>query len=181
MRSAGFTLIELLVVISIMSIAGVVAFANFKGVSQDYAVTKAKIEIQSSLRVAQSNATSSVKCPDSGVSELNQGAKNWYIVFKDPLSMELRCDTGTTTNYLYRTYRLDKAQINQIQGNGCSVLAFPVTFNFSSQVGQIGKLSVSPSDSCLNNASSIVFTISNQIHTVTKTFNISKGGAINVQ
>lgn len=65
MRSAGFTLVELLVVISIIGILSVIAFANFKEFSSAQALKKAAGDVQSFLRLAQSNATSSTLCGSS--------------------------------------------------------------------------------------------------------------------
>ncbi len=66
MRSAGYTLIELLVVISIIGILSVVAFVNIKEFSSSQALKKAAGEVQSFLRLAQSNASSSTLCNGVG-------------------------------------------------------------------------------------------------------------------
>lgn len=58
----GFTLIELLVVIVIMSILGTFAIANYRSFGQDKELESIALDIQSLVRVAQTNATTGKKC-----------------------------------------------------------------------------------------------------------------------
>ena len=75
MKSArGFTLIELLVVIAITSILAVMGFVNFKDFSSNQISVKAAGEIQTILRLAQSNATSSTLCDSKGFNGEGQPA-----------------------------------------------------------------------------------------------------------
>ena len=161
---SGYTLIELLVVISIISILAVVGFVNFKNFATNQVTVKAQGEVQTLLRLAQSNATSSTLCN-------NQPATSWSVKFTDPTTIQLRCYPA---DYLQRPFSLVNAQV-AISGSGCS-LSLPVTLNYS--VG-VGKLTVSPSNAC----SFVTFTISNTSNpsAASKTFTISKGGAIDVQ
>lgn len=170
MRPAGYTLIELLVVISIISIMTVVGFVNFKDFSSDQITVKAIGQIQSVLRVAQSNATSSVLCGSNG------GA-SWSVIIDNasPSTLTLACGSANSTQ---RVYALENAQIIQILGAGCGGLGAPITFTYSSGMGA---LRVSPTNSCWDQAPSIVFTLRNMKNNTNKTFSVSKGGATNVQ
>lgn len=62
MSKFGFTLIELLVVIAIIAIIGTFAIANYRSFGQDKELESAALDIQSLIRVAQTNATTGKKC-----------------------------------------------------------------------------------------------------------------------
>ena len=173
MRNNGYTLIELLVVISVIAILSVVGFVNFKDFSSSQIAPKAVGQIQSLMRLAQSNATSSTVC--SGV-----GGATWSIIIKDDKkTIDLAC--GLASPYsVQKSYILENVQVDSIKGSDCATsIGFPVTFSYSTG---IGTLTVSPSNSCLTNASLIVLTIKN-VKDATKqnSFTVSKAGAINVQ
>lgn len=158
MRSGGFTLIELLVVISIMALLAVFAFVNFKDFAQDQVLNKAAGEVQTYLRLAQSNATSSTLCN-------NQGAASWFLIFNST-TIELRCNPE---NYLQRTYSLENALI-AISGSGCT-LNLPATLSYLVGTAEL-------SGAC----TSVTFTVSNiQNPALTKNITVSKGGAIDVE
>lgn len=161
MRSGGFTLIELLVVISIMAIMVVVGFVNFKDFAQDQVLNKAAGQVQTYMRLAQSNATSSTLCNA-------QGATSWSLKFVTANSIELRCDPA---DYEYRKYALDGAQM-QIKC-GSANLIFPTTFTYSTGAGTF-------KTDCLG---TVTFTLTNASNpgASSKSFNISQGGAIDVQ
>lgn len=174
MRSAGYTLIELLIVISIIALMSIMGFVAFKNFASNQILVKAKGQIQSLLKLAQSNATSSTLCG-------TQGATSWSLKFNtisNSTSIELRCDPG---NFLPRpAYALENAKIDQIKGTGCAAaLSFPVTFNY--KVG-VGTLTIDPPETCLSNASSIDIKLSNiNNSSMTDTLKMSKGGAVDVQ
>lgn len=104
MRSAGYTLIELLVVITIIGILSVVAFVNFKDFASTSALNKAAGEIQSFLRLAQSNATSSTLCN-------GEGGKDWKVTFNSE-TIVITCGSDTS----YKTLKLQ---------NGISIIDPP--------------------------------------------------------
>lgn len=164
----GYTLIELLVVISIISILAVLGFVNFKNFATDQVTVKAQGQVQTLLRLAQSNATSGTLCGTSG-------GLPWSLIF-NATNIGLACGLS---NLVQKTYTLENAQV-EIKGSGCSALRLPVTLSYSRGVGA---LTISPSDPCLANATSIVFTISNTRNPSAspRPFNISKGGAIDVE
>lgn len=173
MRSAGFTLIELLIVISIMAIMAVVGFVNFKGFSADQVTVKAVGQIQTYLRLAQSNATSGTKCGTTG------GAP-WALLFnRDQKHIMLTCGTN---NIEQKNYILDGAEIESIKGSECdrNTSVIPFTLVYSSGVGALTFTGDSISSTCL--ASDVwTFTIKNTKNNTTKSFKVSKGGAIDVQ
>lgn len=173
MRSVrGFTLIELLVVISIISILSGVGFVNYKGFSANQDAINASTQIQSLLRLAQSNATSSTKCN-------NQGATDWSLNFLDTTTLELRCNPN---NYLHRSYALESVQIESISGlssdSGCTL---PVALSFSNRLGVLKIASLNSSTACLSSNSWSVKVKSSSDANKFKTFTLNKGGAIDVQ
>ena len=160
--SLGFTLIELLVVIAIISIMSVLAYVNFKDFSADQALNKAVGQIQTYLRLAQSNATSSTLCN-------TQSATSWSLKFTSTSTIELHC--SNPADILSKSYTLEGVQM-QIKC-GADVLALPTTFTYSTGVGTL-------TTAC---SGTVTFTITNTSNpgAAGKSFNISKGGAIDVQ
>lgn len=163
MRSAGFTFIELLVVISVMSIFGVVAFVNFKDFSSEQIVDKALGQIQSILRLAQSNATASVLCE-------TEGGVSWAVNFKDATHIELLCGPD---NKIKQTLVLENAFIKEIE---CSVVKI-------SYAPLFGNLTFSGDETCIKNASQIIIYVDNSLKQGEnpKSLTISKGGSIDVK
>lgn len=160
---AGYTLIELLVVISIISIMAMVGFVNYKDFAADQILVKAQGQLQSALRLAQANATSSVKCS-------NSGATSWRVFVLNSSNYATAyviCDPGATT---VSSYTMDNVQV-AATGSGCSFNIF-LSVNYSMGNGMLA-----------STCNSITFTLSNVRvpSTPVKTFTISKGGAIDVQ
>lgn len=175
MRSAGYTLIELLVVISIISLMAVVGFVNFKGFSADQVAIKAVGQIQSLLRLTQSNATSSTLCR-------GETAKLWYLVITtDPANVDVRCDTATVVNAYHRSYPIDNVTVSVKCSSGdISGVNLPVTVSYSPLFGQINFMGTDGSVIC-NSTNSLFITATKQNATNTKSLSITKGGAIDVQ
>lgn len=162
MRSAGFTLIELLVVISVMSIFGVLALVNFKDFSSEQVAGKAAGQIQSILRLAQSNATASVLCE-------TEGGVSWIVNFVDDRNIKLTCGPN---NKEKQTLSLENASIKKIE---CSVVKISYSPLF-------GNLTFSGDETCIKNASQIVIEVDNLIKPGNpKSLTISKGGGIDVK
>ncbi len=88
MTVKGFTLIELLVVISIMGILAIVSFVNLGPLREDQGLKAAANELQSLIRVAQTNAGSSVKCTPT------TSGTSWSLDFS-PTSVVLDCPGGS--------------------------------------------------------------------------------------
>ena len=171
MRYAGYTLIELLVVISIMVILSIVAMVSVKDFSSDQILNKAVGQVQTLLRLVQSNATASVLCN-------GQGAIAWSLII-DTTNIELHCEPA---NFLYRNYPLENyAQVDAIScaSNRASL---PVSLSYPPGAGTLVFSSNpdDPSNTC-STADSWTFTIKNTKNDNTKSFKINRGGAINVQ
>lgn len=168
----GFTLVELLVVISIMAILGVVAFVNFKDFAQDQVVNKAIGQIQTSLRLAQANATSSVTC-------LGLGGADWSVQIRpDGTNVDLICGPS---NAVIQTTILENVEVDPIEGSACSpgsTHSLPLTVTYTKLSGTV---KIDGSDNCIDDSSTVKVTVRNMRTDKTKTFTISKGGAINVQ
>ncbi len=163
-NSRAYTLIELLVVIAIIGILSLVGFVNFKSFSADQVAVKAAGQIQSYLRLAQTNATTSTKCN-------NQAPANWSLTFSgsSPVSVELWCSsndpvTPPVTHYTQRIYTLDtNAQI--------SLGTCPATITYLIGSGML------PST-----ASDCSITVQNSsVPASVKTISVTVGGAISVQ
>lgn len=175
MRPAGYTLIELLIVISIIGLLTVAGFVNFKDFTSDQVAIKAAGQVQTYLRLAQSNATSSTLCN-------NVATASWSLKFLDGQTIELHCDPA---NYLQKTYTLENATVSMKCSPDSSVCppsgsTFnpPLTVNFSSLYG---KVTFTGGDSCVGNSSTVMIIVKNAKKNNYKCINLSKGGAIDVQ
>lgn len=108
----GYTLIELLVVVTIIATISVMVFANYRGFSKDQVLIKATGQIQSLIKLAQSNASSGLKCA-SGDSE---SSSEWYVKFKPVTNnksvLELSCyksaGISPASNTIMQTLTLDQ-------------------------------------------------------------------------
>lgn len=171
--SAGYTLIELLIVISITAILSLVGFANYKNFTQEQIVSKASADLQSMLRLVQSNASSSVLCTD------NVNTSPWKISLNQ-LSLTLSCGP---TNSIEKTYTFDKAQISSITGSSCggSASSLPVTITFVNIVGNLVFESSGASATCLSSQTWVITVTNTQDSTKTKSFTLSRGGAVDAQ
>ena len=174
MRSAGFTLIELLVVISIIAIMSVVGFTNFKTFSADQVAVKGAGQIQSLLRLAQSNATTATLCD-------NSGSTSWSLVLKNNNEIELHC--SKPGDYTHKKYSLENAEMESVECSNNMPVNLSVsllTFSYASLSGSVTFLS---SEACVKNTSSLKITLKNknEANAKKKTITISKGGTIDVQ
>ena len=176
MRSRGYTLVELLVVVSVMALIGVVAFVNFKDFSQDQFLNKAAGQIQSFLRLAQSNATSSNLCG-------TLGGVSWTVRFNsDKSTADIICDSDLTKPP-YKTLALQNVKIDSITATVCTALTLPVmvTYTALSGIPTMADSSGGTNSTCLISSQSITINLINTKNNTLKSFSISKGGAIDVQ
>lgn len=175
MLKNGYTLVELLVVLTIISIVGILVFVNFRTLSEDQVLKKAIGQVQTSFRLAQSNATSGYLCA-------GQGGASWSVQFgSDNTKVEIYCDK---TTMVQKSYTLENATVTSIQGSGCSSpytspFTTPIKITYSPLYGN--PKFEGPTDTCFTtNSPSIVFTLTNTKGN-TKSFKLSKGGAIDIQ
>lgn len=172
----GFTLIELLVVISIISIMSIFAFVNFKDYAAEQVTPKAAGQIQSLIKLAQSNATSSTICTSSVAST------SWSLEFLNATTIKLDC-YNNTTKYPQKTYTLQNASMEILCSSVSGSNLIPITFTFTSGTGALAVTNgTPPSPSCLTSPS-FLFKITNTLNPAVgiKEFKVSKGGAIDVQ
>lgn len=151
----------------------VVGFVNFKGFSSGQVPIKAAGQVQSLLRLAQSNATSSTVCN-------NSGALSWQLVLSAVSSnIALEC-SNTSTTFSYKTYTLENAEVSSITGSasGCNSSSAKVIYTAG-----VGVVNFNDSaNTCINSANSLTITVRDKNNnSSTKNIIISKGGAINVQ
>lgn len=170
----GYTLIELLIVMSIISILAGVGYVNYRDFSINQDTVKTIGQIQSFLRLAQSNATSNTKC--NGLE-----ASAWYFKFLNATTLELRCDPN---DYLHRSYTLENAKIDSISGSSCdpSSSIVPLTLKYLPGFGALTFSSsvFAATPACLASNTWSVKIISLRDGSKFKKFTLSKGGAIDV-
>ena len=110
MRPAGFTLIELLVVISITGILSTLTFVNFKSFAKEQQLNKSIGEIQTFLKLAQSNATSSTVCGSSG-------GVSWTVRFNsDKITVDIICGLDLT-KAPYKTLTLQNGRLCRLRSD----------------------------------------------------------------
>lgn len=172
-KKNGFTLVEILVAVTIMAFLGIVAIVNFKGVSSDTILSKAQGQIQSYLRIAQINATSSILCD-------GMGGAGWSIRFRtdDKAKLDLNCEKSLV---VIRTFTLENAEVASIKGSSCPLDSYPVSFLDVTFSTLYGVPEFSGIDACLGSSSTLTLTIRNLKNGNQKSFKISEGGALDVQ
>lgn len=170
----GFTLIELLIVISIIALLSIAAFVNFKDLVQDQIIKKAIGEIQTALRLAQANATSSFLCN-------GQASVDWKVNIRvDRVNVDLMCGDS---DFIVKTTTLQNVQVESIEGSACTS---PIT-TFTDLLLKItytklsGSVKIDGPADCLDNSPKVLVNIKNTKTDNIKTFTISKGGAIDVE
>lgn len=158
MLKRGYTLVELMVVLTILAIIGLVAFANLKTFSKTQTVDQAISEVQSFLRLAQSNATAGVICG-------TQGGAYWAVKFESNTQLKLRCGpTGVETEQ--KTLDLVGVQVSY----SCP-LDSQLIVTYAPLSGAVN----------LGSCSDVTITLTSTQDGQSKSFVITKGGAINVQ
>lgn len=165
-KKSGFTLIELLVVISIMGILATFIFINYKSSKSDQDLNKAASDIQTLLRLAQSNATTGVVCEGAG------GAY-WGVHFISNIKLELKCgnDIIEIDNW-HREKDLDLEGVEAKYDEQCSIS--PTLSVVYAPLD--GKVTFSEST-----CSKVVINLTATKDNTTKSFTIEKGGAVDAQ
>lgn len=115
MKSAGYTLIELIVVLTILTIIGVLALANYKPFGEDQNLKNTVSDVQSILRQAQTGATTNTLCNGSP-------AATWYVeLFKSLQYVILKCQVPPAGAIQIKALQLTGNTIDSIsEAAGCS-------------------------------------------------------------
>lgn len=171
---AGFTLVEILVVIAMIAIISALVAVNFKGNREEQLLQRDLFKIQSTLKLAQANASSSVVCGDLG------GGANWEVGI-DPgeRRITVNCLKGEDT-VEERNYLLE-------EGVNISFTCSQTTTNITNKVfitySQLsGVPTFSGLEHCSGNFSGLVVKLeSEKDENIKKEFTISSGGAINAK
>lgn len=170
MRSArGFTLIELLIVISIMAIMGTFAIANYRTFGEDKDLENAALDVVSFIRMAQTNATTNLKCV------LEYGGI-WQIEYFSRTVINLNCKEAASFINKKKLQMKANIKVDLITGNPSSycTAGYGSIINFTSINGQIELGGNS-------NCASLTATLKNTTRPNTKNVIIEKGGKIDVQ
>lgn len=178
----GFTLVEILVVLAIVGIVAMTSFINFGAFKEDENLKSVTSDLQNYLRLAQSNATTGVKCGSSGGS-------SWSIVITDRISIKLKCQTQETS---VREWPIKSpARIDSIDGTGTSDCQSSfqsdpdpsnlITVTFSYLDGKATFSDGDASSSCLAGSQNMVIKVRKNAESVDlRTITINKGGSIDV-
>jgi len=161
----GFTLVELLVVMAVMAIVGVFTLANYKSFGEDQNFKNAALDVQSFLRLAQSNSTSGLKCQ-------SQDTLGWIVVFTNATELDLECQNSSgITSSLKKLSLPADISISGIT-TGISNCPFGTTVTFAPLYGTMVS-------SC--GSSSIIITLLNSKTSNTKQVIVEQGGRIYAQ
>lgn len=164
--ACGFTLIELLVVIAIMGILGVAALSNYRSFGEDQNLKNAVLDIQTDLRLAQTNATSNTKC-------VSGFGATWQVEFADSETINLKCTEPASPPALQKTISLNPSIVLKypITGVGANCPSLPpFSISFDSLTGKIGF----GDPGC----TSLTITLQNTKTSNTKSLTIEQGGRI---
>lgn len=184
MKSKGWTLVELLVTIAIIGILTTVGFANIQSFSSEQKIDDGVNQVQSFIRAAQTDATSSLKCN-------NALSYSWSVVFKtDKKNIDLNCKTSSSaSDFLVRTLTLPaNITVNSIVGDGwpSCVTTFPanaITIIYNTLTGSVSFSDPGMSANCNSTTSNFVVTLTfaGAETTISKDITISTGGGIDAQ
>lgn len=162
LAAPGFTLVELLVVIALVAVVGTITLANFRTFGEDENLKSAILDIQSQFRVAQTNATTNVKCAA-------QYGTTWQVEFASTNTVNLKCSASSNPQ---KTSPLGtNIEIQQVSGTGSNCpTALPFTVGFAPLNGKIdfGDL----------RCTSLTITLKNNKTESTKSLSIEQGGRI---
>lgn len=176
-KKSGFTLIELLVVISMLGILATFVFINFKTANSDQTLNKAALEIQTLLKLAQSNATTSTLCK-------GESGKFWSVNITSKTHLEMTCNVADSAK---QNLDLENAEISSFQCSPAAQADCPPTsgntFNPPLSISYSPLYGVTSFDgaSCASNAATIMVVLTNSKNKNTKCFTISKGGAVDLK
>lgn len=165
-NSKGFTLIELLIVITILGILATSVFLNYKSSSSDRQLDKAISEIQSFLRLAQSNAAAGVRC--NGV-----GGAYWGVYFESDTQLKLGCGLNDIGS-IQKSLLLTDVSVYYQSNLPCTVSS-PILVIYAPLTTTAR---ITPFSGTCSKATIILTDFENEQQ---KSFTIEKGGAVDVE
>lgn len=176
MSARGFTLIEILVVLAVVAILSVAGYINYRAFSHEQVIDDAVSRVQSMLRTAQANATTSLKCKQVG-------STKWIIAFQDTKTLELRCvrsDNGQIEPIKQESLT-NNVEIESVSGPSCSATPSNTTVSFDTLSGKISFSD--PIQTCIANLNELTVKIKHTLseNPLSKTVTVGKGGGINAQ
>ncbi|OGE64584.1 hypothetical protein A3J13_01480 [Candidatus Daviesbacteria bacterium RIFCSPLOWO2_02_FULL_36_8] len=185
----GFTLVELLVSISVIAILSTVGFIEYRTFSANQILNSSVNDVQSFLRVAQSNATAAVTLTSGGV---NYSCKNWVATFRtDGKNIDLICEEAVLVNYQDHIKSTLILPANVTIGGistSCIGSTFPTYSTSVAFSALYGKPSIvmargaGPPSECISTTDMIVtIQYSQGSTTFTKKITISTGGKIDAE
>lgn len=183
MKKNGYTFIELLVVITIMVLLGAGILLQQNLFKEDIALKGAAADVQSFIRLAQSNATTSVLC--EGV-----GSSAWIIEPRNNAGkdvLDLKCDQpNPNPAILQTTFSFDPAiLIDSIKGNftgSCNTNAPTQTLTIRFPILSAKPNFESPSNnSCVLSSTNLEISLKNTKTNKTIIVTIDKGGSVDVK
>lgn len=175
----GFTLVELLVVIAIMALLGIVSFSKLPTLKEDRDLKNAANELQSIIRTAQTNATTSVRCAQTG------GGSTWSVEYA-ALSVNLSCPGNLIKTLTFS----NNVKICKITYSGCSTTdncttspfsAAGVSTSFAQLGGNITYTDARCSPAILQNSANMTITLGRTGSSAIQDVIVSKGGTIEIK
>lgn len=158
-----------------MAIIGAYAFSNLGSFGEDQKLKNAAQDVQSFLRLAQSNATSNVKCG-------TQFGALWFVQFADWNTIQLYCRNLPASPSIIKTLKLDtNIKIQNVSGIPSSVCPSAGSTVFTSFTIKFvlltGKIIIGPNTRC----TSLTITLVNNKNSSTRDMKIEQGGRIYAQ
>lgn len=157
-------------VISVIAILVALAYANIGTLQEDQLLKGTASDVQSVIRLAQSNATSRLKC--GGL----EGA-NWLIEIANDTTLNLKCSTQVSA---VKSLNFPSGiHINSItKSNGTCPALYPVTINYSALFGDVSFSDLV--NTCFPNTMGVTLTLESTKTNDTKLIKIDKGGSVDV-
>ncbi len=182
-KIAGFTMIELLIVMAIMATLTGVMIPNLRGYNTNQKLVEAASQVQSDIRLIQTNATSGVKCTSST-------AATWYLQVdpNKPAAYKIgnTCLTAAEASAETRTFS-SGVTIKSIQyTTGVSTttasLANCTRVSFSNIYSNLSFSNSNATCSISNAVDQVTITLSSSATgAITNQVVISKGGSVSVK
>ena len=174
LKNKGFTLVELLVVITIIAIISLVVFINLRSFEEDKELVAAAANLQNFFRLAQTNATTTVKCGA-------QTNATWFVTFVEKTRVELGCRLPTATTLSNLSKRLifnASIEISSIEGT--SPCSYPVNITYSPLYGLV---EFENANGCVSRSPKVKVTLKSSTNKMnqTKVVTINKVGTVNVE